>query len=397
MKKSFYASLENELEKIREEGLFKEERFIASPQKTRVELANGSSVLNFCANDYLGLANNLEVKKAASESVEKDGFGMASVRFICGTNDKHRQLEEKLSSFLGYEDCILYVACFDANGGLFEPLFDENDAIISDALNHASIIDGIRLCKAKRFRYEHSNMSDLKRCLEEAKEQGARHKIIVSDGVFSMDGTYAKLDEICSLANEYEALVMIDDCHATGFVGCNGRGTSEHFGIKDGVDILTGTLGKALGGASGGFVCANKSVVELLKQKSRPYLFSNALSPSIVSATMKALEIVESQPDRRQRIYENSKYFRGEMKKLGFEILGTDHPIVPVMLGDSKVAQHMSKKILENGIYAVGFFYPVVPKNKARIRLQINSEHTKEELDKVIDTFKKVGEELNLL
>ena len=397
MKKSFYASLENELEKIREEGLFKEERFIASPQKTRVELANGSSVLNFCANDYLGLANNLEVKKAASESVEKDGFGMASVRFICGTNDKHRQLEEKLSSFLGYEDCILYVACFDANGGLFEPLFDENDAIISDALNHASIIDGIRLCKAKRFRYEHSNMSDLKRCLEEAKEQGARHKIIVSDGVFSMDGTYAKLDEICSLANEYEALVMIDDCHATGFIGSNGRGTSEHFGIKDGVDILTGTLGKALGGASGGFVCANKSVVELLKQKSRPYLFSNALSPSIVSATMKALEIVESEPDRRQRIYENSKYFRGEMKKLGFEILGTDHPIVPVMLGDAKVAQHMSKKLLENGIYAVGFFYPVVPKNKARIRLQINSEHTKEELDKVIDTFKKVGEELNLL
>ena len=295
------------------------------------------------------------------------------------------------------EDCILYVACFDANGGLFEPLFDENDAIISDALNHASIIDGIRLCKAKRFRYEHSNMSDLKRCLEEAKEQGARHKIIVSDGVFSMDGTYAKLDEICSLANEYEALVMIDDCHATGFVGRNGRGTSEHFGIKDGVDILTGTLGKALGGASGGFVCANKSVVELLKQKSRPYLFSNALSPSIVSATMKALEIVESEPDRRQRIYENSKYFRGEMKKLGFEILGTDHPIVPVMLGDAKVAQHMSKKLLENGIYAVGFFYPVVPKNKARIRLQINSEHTKEELDKVIDTFKKVGEELNLL
>ncbi len=377
MKKSFYASLENELEKIRKEGLFKEERFIASPQKTRVELANGSSVLNFCANDYLGLANNLDVKRAASESVEKDGFGMASVRFICGTNDKHRQLEEKLSSFLGYEDCILYVACFDANGGLFEPLFDENDAIISDALNHASIIDGIRLCKAKRFRYEHSNMSDLKRCLEEAKEQGARHKIIVSDGVFSMDGTYAKLDEICSLANEYEALVMIDD--------------------KDGVDILTGTLGKALGGASGGFVCANKSVVELLKQKSRPYLFSNALSPSIVSATMKALEIVESEPDRRQRIYENSKYFRGEMKKLGFEILGTDHPIVPVMLGDAKVAQHMSKKLLENGIYAVGFFYPVVPKNKARIRLQINSEHTKEELDKVIDTFKKVGEELNLL
>ena len=289
------------------------------------------------------------------------------------------------------------MACFDANGGLFEPLFDENDAIISDALNHASIIDGIRLCKAKRFRYEHSNMSDLKRCLEEAKEQGARHKIIVSDGVFSMDGTYAKLDEICSLANEYEALVMIDDCHATGFVGSNGRGTSEHYDIKDGVDILTGTLGKALGGASGGFVCANKSVVELLKQKSRPYLFSNALSPSIVSATMKALEIVESEPDRRQRIYENSKYFRGEMKKLGFEILGTDHPIVPVMLGDAKVAQHMSKKLLENGIYAVGFFYPVVPKNKARIRLQINSEHTKEELDKVIDTFKKVGEELNLL
>ena len=397
MKKSFYASLENELEKIREEGLFKEERFIASPQKTRVELANGSSVLNFCANDYLGLANNLDVKKAASESVEKDGFGMASVRFICGTNDKHRQLEEKLSSFLGYEDCILYVACFDANGGLFEPLFDENDAIISDALNHASIIDGIRLCKAKRFRYEHSNMSDLKRCLEEAKEQGARHKIIVSDGVFSMDGTYAKLDEICSLANEYEALVMIDDCHATGFVGSNGRGTSEHYGIKDGVDILTGTLGKALGGASGGFVCAKENVVKLLKQRSRPYLFSNALAPSIVKASMVALDIIENEPERRERIKENTEYFREKMAALGFSLKGNSHPITPVMLGDAEVAQKMSKELLKHGLYAVGFFYPVVPKGQARIRLQITSEHNKEQLDKAIDIFEKIGKSLGVI
>ncbi len=395
MSKSFYSSIDSEVKSIKSSGFFKEERLIASPQKTKVTLKDGSSVLNFCANDYLGLANNQDVINAAKSSLDQDGYGMASVRFICGTNDVHRQLEHELSNFLGFEDCILYVACFDANGGIFEPLFNSEDAIISDSLNHASIIDGIRLCKAKRFRYEHSNMLSLEEQLE--KSQSAINRVIVTDGVFSMDGSYANLPEIVKLAEKYNALIMVDDCHATGFVGSSGKGTAEHFGLEGKIDFLTGTLGKALGGASGGFICAKNNVVELLKQKSRPYLFSNALSPSIVKASLKALDIVKSQPERRHRIYENTKYFRTKMKSLGFNIIGDQHPITPVMLGDANIAQQMSRELLEDGIYAVSFSFPVVPEGKARIRLQINSEHTKDELDKAIQVFEKVGKKLKVI
>ena len=391
MSKSFYNLIDSEVSQIVEDNLFKDERLIATPQQASIKLADGKGVLNFCANDYLGLANNELVKKAAAESIEDDGFGMASVRFICGTNNLHRELEKKLSEFLGYEDSILYVACFDANGGLFEPLFGKEDAIISDALNHASIIDGIRLCKAQRYRYEHSDMSSLEQCLQQATENKARHIVIATDGVFSMDGTYAKLDQICQLAEKYDALVMVDDCHATGFVGENGKGTPEHFGVEGKIDILTGTLGKALGGASGGFVCAKENVVQLLKQRSRPYLFSNALSPSIVKATLQALEIVEKEPDRRVRIKENTLYFREKMNQLGFTLKGESHPITPVMLGDAETAQKMSAALLEKGLYAVGFFYPVVPQGQARIRLQLTSEHTKDQLDKAIEIFEEVG------
>jgi glycine C-acetyltransferase len=395
--KSFYNLIDSEVSQIVEDNLFKDERLIATPQQSSIKLANGKGVLNFCANDYLGLANNGLVKKAAAESIEDDGFGMASVRFICGTNNLHRELEIKLSEFLGYEDSILYVACFDANGGLFEPLFGKEDAIISDALNHASIIDGIRLCKAQRYRYEHSDMSSLEHCLQQATENKARHIVIATDGVFSMDGTYAKLDQICELAEKYDALVMVDDCHATGFVGENGKGTPEHFGVEGKIDILTGTLGKALGGASGGFVCAKENVVQLLKQRSRPYLFSNALSPSIVKATLQALEIVEKEPDRRLRIKENTLYFREKMNQLGFTLKGESHPITPVMLGDAETAQKMSAALLEKGLYAVGFFYPVVPKGQARIRLQLTSEHTKDQLDKAIEIFEEVGKSLKVI
>ena len=397
MSKSFYSSIDKEVENIRNEGLFKEERHISSPQQTEINLIDGQKVLNFCANDYLGLANNDEIKKAARDALETDGFGMASVRFICGTNDLHQKLEKRLSKFLGYEDCILYVACFDANGGLFEPLFHAEDAIISDELNHASIIDGIRLTKAKRFRYKHSNMQSLEECLLRAVDQGARHKVIVTDGVFSMDGSFAKLDSIVGLAKKYDALIMVDDCHATGFIGKQGKGTAEYYGLEGEVDFLTGTLGKALGGASGGFTCASKNVIDLLKQRSRPYLFSNALSPSIVSASLKALDIVETDHERRERINENTKYFRSKMKNLGYTILGDEHPITPVMLGDAKIAQEMSKRLLEKGLYAIGFFFPVVPEGKARIRLQVNSEHKKEELDKAVTIFEEVGKELGIL
>ena len=397
MSKSFYNHIDHEIEQILNDDLYKNERFINSPQQTEIRLKGGKEVMNFCANDYLGLANNKEIKDAAATSIQEDGFGMASVRFICGTNDLHRKLEEKLSSFLGFDDCILYVACFDANGGLFEPLFGPEDAIISDSLNHASIIDGIRLCKAKRYRYQHSNMEDLEKCLQQADSDSANHKVIVSDGVFSMDGTYAKLDKIVELAEKYDALIMLDDCHATGFVGENGRGTAEHFGLEGKVDILTSTLGKALGGASGGFVCAKENVIKLLKQRSRPYLFSNALSPSIVSASLKALEIIKDEPERRERIKENTIYFRDSMKSLGFKIKGDTHPITPVMLGDAKKAQEMSKKLLEEGLYAIGFFYPVVPKGEARIRLQITSEHTKQQLEQAIKIFGKVGRELKVI
>ena len=397
MSKSFYSSIDKEVQNIRKEGLFKEERHISSPQQTEINLMSGQKVLNFCANDYLGLANNDEIKKAARDALESDGFGMASVRFICGTNDLHQQLEKRLSKFLGYEDCILYVACFDANGGLFEPLFHAEDAIISDELNHASIIDGIRLTKAMRFRYKHSNMESLEDCLLRAIDQGARHKVIVTDGVFSMDGSYAKLDSIVGLAKKYDALIMVDDCHATGFIGKQGKGTAEYYGLEGEVDFLTGTLGKALGGASGGFTCASKNVIDLLKQRSRPYLFSNALSPSIVSASLKALDIVETDHERRERINENTKYFRSKMKNLGYSILGDEHPITPVMLGDAKIAQEMSKRLLEKGLYAIGFFFPVVPEGKARIRLQVNSEHKKEELDKAVTIFEEVGKELGII
>ena len=397
MSKSFYNHIDHEIDQILNQDLFKDERFINSPQQSAIKLKDGKEVLNFCANDYLGLANNSIIKDTAANSIKKDGFGMASVRFICGTNDLHRTLENKLSSFLGFEDCILYVACFDANGGLFEPLFGPDDAIISDSLNHASIIDGIRLCKAKRYRYKHSDMKDLEKCLQQANEESAQHKIIVTDGVFSMDGTYAKLDSIVNLAERYSALVMIDDCHATGFIGKNGKGTIEHFGVEGKVDILTSTLGKALGGASGGFICAKENVIKLLKQRSRPYLFSNALSPSIVSASIKALEIIESEPERRERIKENTIYFREAMKVLGFSIKGDLHPITPVMLGEAKVAQKMSKMLLDEGLYAIGFFYPVVPKGEARIRLQITSEHTKKQLDEAIRIFDKVGKELKVI
>lgn len=397
MSKSFYSSVDKEVENIRNEGLFKEERHISSPQQTEINLIDGQKVLNFCANDYLGLANNDEIKKAARDALESDGFGMASVRFICGTNDLHQKLEKRLSKFLGHEDCILYVACFDANGGLFEPLFHAEDAIISDELNHASIIDGIRLTKSMRFRYKHSNMESLEECLLRAIDQGARHKVIVTDGVFSMDGSFAKLDSIVGLAKKYDALIMVDDCHATGFIGKQGKGTAEYYGLEGEVDFLTGTLGKALGGASGGFTCANKNVIDLLKQRSRPYLFSNALSPSIVSASLKALDIVETDHERRKRINENTKYFRSKMKNLGYTILGDEHPITPVMLGDAKIAQEMSKRLLEKGLYAIGFFFPVVPEGKARIRLQVNSEHKKEELDKAVTIFEEVGKELGIL
>ncbi len=397
MSESFYNLIDKEVSQITKDNLFKDERLIATPQQAAIKLIDGKEVLNFCANDYLGLANNDLVKKAAAQSIDDDGFGMASVRFICGTNNVHRELEKKLSSFLGYEDSILYVACFDANGGLFEPLFGKEDAIISDSLNHASIIDGIRLCKAQRYRYEHSDMKSLENCLKEAIDNNARHKVIATDGVFSMDGTYAKLDQICELANKYDALVMVDDCHATGFVGKNGKGTPEHFGLEGKVDILTGTLGKALGGASGGFVCAKKNVVQLLKQRSRPYLFSNALSPSIVRATLQALEIVENEPERRARIKENTLYFRERMVELGFTLKGDSHPITPVMLGDAEIAQKMSAALLDEGLYAVGFFYPVVPRGQARIRLQLTSEHTKEQLDKALEIFAKVGKSIGVI
>ena len=397
MSESFYNLIDKEVSQITKDNLFKDERLIATPQQASIKLIDGKEVLNFCANDYLGLANNDLVKKAAAQSIDDDGFGMASVRFICGTNNVHRELEKKLSSFLGYEDSILYVACFDANGGLFEPLFGKEDAIISDSLNHASIIDGIRLCKAQRYRYEHSDMKSLENCLKEAIDNNARHKVIATDGVFSMDGTYAKLDQICELANKYDALVMVDDCHATGFVGESGKGTPEHFGLEGKVDILTGTLGKALGGASGGFVCAKKNVVQLLKQRSRPYLFSNALSPSIVRATLQALEIVENEPERRARIKENTLYFRERMVELGFTLKGESHPITPVMLGDAEIAQKMSAALLDEGLYAVGFFYPVVPRGQARIRLQLTSEHTKEQLDKALEIFAKVGKSIGVI
>ena len=391
----FKKQLKDELARITEAGLYKKERVITKPQSTEIEVANGEKVLNFCANNYLGLSSHHEVVQAAKDSLDTHGFGMSSVRFICGTQDIHKQLEQKISSFLSTEDTILYAAAFDANGGLFEPLFGKEDAIISDALNHASIIDGVRLCKAERYRYKNNDMSDLETQLINSQDQ--RNRIIVTDGVFSMDGYIAQLDKICDLADKYNALVMVDDCHSTGFVGKTGRGTHEHCNVLNRVDIITGTLGKALGGAMGGFTSGKKEIIQMLRQKSRPYLFSNSLAPSIVGASIKVLEILEKSTSLRDKLEENTHYFRNAMTNAGFDIKEGIHPIVPVMLYDAKLASNMADKLLEEGIYVIGFSFPVVPKEEARIRVQISAAHTCEDLNKAINAFTKVGLELGVL
>ena len=386
-----------ELESIRSQGLFKAERIITSPQSAEIELEGGRKVLNFCANNYLGLADHPDIIQAAKVALDTHGFGMASVRFICGTQDLHKQLEKTIAEFFGTEDTILYAACFDANGGLFEPLLDENDAIISDALNHASIIDGVRLCKAKRFRYANCNMADLEAQLQAADAAGCKTKLITTDGVFSMDGFIAPLDEITSLAKKYGALVHIDECHATGFLGATGRGSAEVKGVMEKIDIFTGTLGKAMGGALGGFTTAKKEVVELLRQRSRPYLFSNSLPPHVVAAGIKAFEMLSSAGELRERLKDNTRYFREKMTAAGFDIRPGVHPICPVMLYDAPLAQRFAGRLLEEGIYATGFFYPVVPQGQARIRTQMSAAHTREHLDYAIETFVKIGHELGVL
>ncbi len=391
----FQQQLKNELASISEAGLFKKERIIIQPQSTKVEVDTGEKVLNFCANNYLGLSSHPEVVKAAKDALDTHGFGMSSVRFICGTQDIHKQLEKKISSFLSTEDTILYAAAFDANGGLFEPLFSKEDAIISDSLNHASIIDGVRLCKAERYRYNNNDMSDLE--VQLIKSQSQRNRVIVTDGVFSMDGYIAQLDKICDLAEKYDALVMVDDCHSTGFLGPTGRGTHEHCNVVGRVDIITGTLGKALGGAMGGFTSGKKEIIEMLRQKSRPYLFSNSLAPSIVGASIKVLDILSDSTFLRDKLESNTKYFREKISEAGFDIKEGVHAIVPVMLYDAKLSQIMSDKLLEEGIYVIGFFYPVVPKNQARIRVQISAAHSRKNLDKAIAAFTKIGKELNVI
>lgn len=395
MDQAFLNHLTSELKNLKEAGLYKEEREITSPQDSHITITGGKKVINFCSNNYLGLADNKEIIAAAKESYDHYGFGLSSVRFICGTQTIHHQLEKKISHFLKTEATILYAACFDANGGLFETLLGPEDAVISDELNHASIIDGIRLCKAKRFRYKNNNMDDLRAKLEEAKE--ARFRIIATDGVFSMDGIIANLQGICDLAEEYNALVMVDDCHATGFLGENGRGTPEYCGVEERVDILTGTLGKALGGASGGYTTGRKEIISWLRQRSRPYLFSNTLAPSIAAASIKVLSMLESKADLRKKLKENTQYFRKEIEKRGFTIIPGAHPIVPVMLGDAKLAQNFADKMVERGIYVVGFCYPVVPKGKARIRTQMSAAHSREDLDKTLDAFTAVGKELGVI
>ncbi|MDA8858038.1 glycine C-acetyltransferase [Flavobacteriales bacterium] len=391
----FQQQLKNELASISEAGLFKKERIIIQPQSTKVEVDTGEKVLNFCANNYLGLSSHPEVVKAAKDALDTHGFGMSSVRFICGTQDIHKQLEKKISSFLSTEDTILYAAAFDANGGLFEPLFSKEDAIISDSLNHASIIDGVRLCKAERYRYNNNDMSDLE--VQLIKSQSQRNRVIVTDGVFSMDGYIAQLDKICDLAEKYDALVMVDDCHSTGFLGPTGRGTHEHCNVVGRVDIITGTLGKALGGAMGGFTSGKKEIIEMLRQKSRPYLFSNSLAPSIVGASIKVLDILSDSTFLRDKLESNTKYFREKISEAGFDIKEGVHAIVPVMLYDAKLSQIMSDKLLEEGIYVIGFFYPVVPKDQARIRVQISAAHSRKNLDKAIAAFTKIGKELNVI
>jgi glycine C-acetyltransferase len=397
MYEQFKPKLEQELQSIEEAGLFKRERIITSPQSAEITIAGGKQVLNFCANNYLGLSSHPRVVQAAKEAIDTHGFGMSSVRFICGTQDIHKELEKKLSEFLGTEDTILYAAAFDANGGVFEPLFGAEDAIISDALNHASIIDGVRLCKAMRYRYEHNNMEDLEKQLQDAVAAGAQQKIIVTDGVFSMDGTIAKLDKIVALAEKYQALVMTDECHSTGFMGKRGRGVHEHRGVMGKIDIITGTLGKALGGASGGFTSGRKEIIELLRQRSRPYLFSNTLAPSITGASIAVLELLSETTELRDRLEKNTSYFREKMEAAGFDIKPGEHAIVPIMLYDAVLSQKMAGKLLERGIYVIGFYYPVVPKGQARIRVQISAGHQQEHLDQAIAAFIAVGKELGVI
>jgi glycine C-acetyltransferase len=388
--------LQEELQTIEDNGIFKKERIITSPQGAEI-IVNGEKVLNFCANNYLGLSSHPEVIQAAKDTMDTHGFGMSSVRFICGTQDIHKTLEKKISNFYGTEDTILYAAAFDANGGVFEPLLNENDAIISDSLNHASIIDGVRLCKAARYRYENSNMEDLEQQLKKANEVGARFKLIVTDGVFSMDGVVAPLDKICDLADKYDALVMVDECHAAGFIGATGKGTLEAKGVMGRVDIITGTLGKALGGAMGGYTTAKKEIIELLRQRSRPYLFSNSLAPAIVGASIKVFELLEKDTTLRDKLEWNTNYFKAGMKKAGFDIIDGDSAIVPIMLYDAKLAQTMANELLKKGIYVIGFFFPVVPKDKARIRVQLSASHTQENLDLAIQAFIEVGMSLNVI
>ena len=394
-----YGGLKNhlakELEGIKADGVYKRERIIVSPQGAEVEVANGDEVVIMCANNYLGLSSHPDVIQASKDALDTHGFGMSSVRFICGTQDIHKDLEKNISDFYGKEDTILYAAAFDANGGLFEPLFGKEDAIISDALNHASIIDGVRLCKAERYRYKHSDMADLEEQLIKAQDQ--RHRIIVTDGVFSMDGDFAKMDEICDLADKYDALVMSDECHSAGFIGKTGRGVPEYYNCMNRVDIITGTLGKALGGAMGGYTVASKEVIDMLRQRSRPYLFSNSLAPSLVGGSIKVFDILSDNTELRDKLEENTLYFKEAIVKAGFDIVKGDSPIVPIMLYDAALSQKFADRLLEEGIYAIGFFYPVVPKEKARIRTQISAGHTKEHLDKAIAAFIKVGKELKVI
>ncbi|MFK8272825.1 glycine C-acetyltransferase [Capnocytophaga canimorsus] len=389
--------LQAELKNIEEAGLYKKERIITSKQGAEIKIASGQEVINFCANNYLGLSAHPEVIQAAKETLDTHGFGMSSVRFICGTQDIHKELEKKIADFYGTEDTILYAAAFDANGGVFEPLFSAQDAIISDSLNHASIIDGVRLCKAMRFRYENSNMADLEERLKEASAANARFKIIVTDGVFSMDGVVAPLDKICDLADKYDALVMVDECHAAGFIGATGKGTLEAKKVMGRVDIVTGTLGKALGGAMGGYTTGKKEIIEILRQRSRPYLFSNSLAPAIVGASIKVFDLISKDTSLRDKLEWNTNYFKKGMKEAGFDIIEGDSAIVPVMLYDAKVSQIMADKLLEKGIYVIGFFYPVVPKGKARIRVQLSAAHTQQHLDKAIKAFTEVGKELGVI
>lgn len=389
--------LKDEIEQIKEEGLYKKERIITSPQGADITIQGGKEVINFCANNYLGLSSHPDVIQAAKDTMDTHGFGMSSVRFICGTQDIHKELEQKIADFYGTEDTILYAAAFDANGGVFEPLFSQEDAIISDSLNHASIIDGVRLCKASRYRYENSNMEDLENQLKKASEDGARFKIVVTDGVFSMDGLVAPLDKICDLAEKYDALVMIDEAHAAGFIGEKGIGTLEEKNVLGRIDIITGTLGKALGGAMGGYTTGRKEIIEMLRQRSRPYLFSNSLAPAIVGASIKVFDMLSTDDSLRNKLKENTRYFKKGIKEAGFDIIDGDAAIVPVMLYDAKLSQNMADRLLEEGIYVIGFFYPVVPKGKARIRVQLSAAHTQNHLDKAIAAFIKVGKELKVI